>query len=68
MKKTIIAIAAAGLLGGAATTLTPAPAHAVFPIFLGLVKPDPNFHAVNPYDTKPRMHRRHHRKPVDHRD
>jgi len=62
MKKTIIAIAAAGLLGGAATTLTPQPAHAVFPIFLGLVKPDPNFHAVNPYAKPVRMHRRHHHR------
>ena len=59
MKKTIIAIAAAGLLGGAATTLTPAPAHALYPIFLGLVKPDPNFKSVNPYDKKVSHHRRH---------
>ena len=62
MKKTIIAIAAAGLLGGAATTLTPAPAHAVFPIFLAAVKPDPNFKSVNPYDTKPVAQHRKHKK------
>jgi hypothetical protein len=62
MKKTIIAIAAAGLLGGAATTLTPAPAHAVFPIFLGFVKPNPNFHSENPYAKPMRMHRHHHHK------
>jgi hypothetical protein len=63
MKKTIIAIAAAGLLGGTATTFTPAPAHAVFPIFLGLVKPDPNFKSQNPYAKPVRAHRtRHHKK------
>ena len=61
MKRTIIAIAAAGLLGGAATTLTPAPAHAVFPIFLAMVKPDPNFKEQNPYARPVRHHRRHHR-------
>jgi ABC-type sugar transport system substrate-binding protein len=53
MKKTIVAITAAAFLGGAATTLTPAPAHAVYPIFLLLTKqPDPNFKSVNPYAKK----------------
>jgi hypothetical protein len=53
MKKTIVAITAAAFLGGTAITLTPAPAHAVYPIFLGLVKqPDPKFKAVNPYAPK----------------
>lgn len=53
MKKTIVAITAAAFLGGTAVSLTPAPAHAVYPIFLGLAKPDPNFKSVNPYDKKP---------------
>jgi hypothetical protein len=52
MKKTIVAITAAAFLGGTAVTFTPAPAHAVFPIFLALAKPDPNFKSVNPYDKK----------------
>jgi len=52
MKKTIVAITAAAFLGGTAVTLTPAPAHAVYPIFLALAKPDPNFKSVNPYDKK----------------
>ena len=34
MKKTIVAITAAAFLGGTAVTLTPAPASAVYPIFL----------------------------------
>jgi hypothetical protein len=53
MRKTIVAITAAAFLGGTAVTLTPAPAHAVFPIFLALAKPDANFKSVNPYDKKP---------------
>jgi len=52
MKKTIVAITAAAFLGGTAATLTPAPAHAVFPIFLAAAKADPNFKSVNPYDKK----------------
>jgi hypothetical protein len=52
MKKTIIAITAAAFLGSTAVTLTPAPAAAMFPIFLAFVKPDPNFKASNPYDKK----------------
>ena len=52
MKKTIVAITAAAFLGGTAVTLTPAPASAMFPIFLAFAKPDPNFKAVNPYDKK----------------
>ena len=53
MKKTIVAITAAAFLGGTAMTVAPTPAHAVYPIFLGLVKqPDPNFKASNPYDKK----------------
>ena len=52
MKKTIVAITAAAFLGGTAVTLTPAPAAAMFPIFLAFVKPDPNFKASNPYDKK----------------
>ena len=53
MKKTIVAISAAAFLGGTAATLTPAPAHAVYPIFLAFAKPDPKFKSVNPYDKKP---------------
>ena len=53
MKKTIVAFTAAAFLGGTAVTLTPAPASAMFPIFLAFVKPDPNFKASNPYDKKP---------------
>ena len=53
MKKTIVAITAAAFLGGTAMTVAPTPAHAVYPIFLGLVKqPDPKFKAVNPYAPK----------------
>jgi hypothetical protein len=52
LKKTIVAITAAAFLGGTAVTLTPAPAHALFPIFLALAKPDPNFKSVNPYAKK----------------
>ena len=52
MKRTIVAITAAAFLGGTAVTLTPAPAAAVYPIFLVFAKPDPNFKAVNPYDKK----------------
>src|SRR4029078_6192718 len=52
MKKTIVAITAAAFLGGTAVTLTPAPAHALFPIFLALAKPDANFKASNPYEKK----------------
>lgn len=53
MKKTIVAITAAAFLGGTAMTIAPTPAHAVYPIFLGLVKqPDPKFKAVNPYEKK----------------
>jgi len=43
MKKTIVAITAAAFLGGTAVTLTPAPASAMYPIFLAFAKPDPNF-------------------------
>ena len=52
MKKTIVAITAAAFLGGTAVTLTPAPAAAMWPVFLAFVKPDPNFKSVNPYDKK----------------
>ena len=52
MKKTIVAITAAAFLGGTAVTLTPAPAAAMYPIFLAFAKPDPNFKASNPYDKK----------------
>ena len=52
MKKTIVAITAAAFLGSTAVTLTPAPASAMFPIFLALVKPNSNFKSVNPYDKK----------------
>ena len=52
MKKTIVAITAAAFLGGTAVTLTPAPAHAVYPIFLAFAKPNPNFKSVNPYEKK----------------
>jgi len=52
MKKTIVAITAAAFLGGTAVTLTPAPAAAMWPIFLAFAKPDPNFKASNPYDKK----------------
>lgn len=53
MKKTIVAITAAAFLGGTAMTVAPTPAHAVYPIFLGLVKqPDPNFKSTNPYAPK----------------
>jgi hypothetical protein len=52
MKKTIIAITAAAFLGSTAVTLTPAPAAAMFPIFLVFAKPDPNFKASNPYEKK----------------
>jgi hypothetical protein len=48
MKKTIIAITAAAFLGSTAVTLTPAPAAAMYPIFLAFVKPDPNFKAATP--------------------
>lgn len=43
MKKVIVAITAAAFLGGTAVSLTPAPAHAMYPIFLVFAKPDPNF-------------------------
>ena len=52
MKKTIVAITAAAFLAGTAVTFTPAPAHAMFPIFLALAKADPNFKSVNPYAKK----------------
>jgi hypothetical protein len=52
MKKTIVAITAAAFLGSTAVTLTPAPASAMFPIFLALVKPDSNFKESNPYAKK----------------
>ncbi len=52
MKKTIVAITAAAFLGGTAVTLTPAPAAAMWPIFLVFAKPDPNFKSVNPYAKK----------------
>jgi len=52
MKKTIVAITAAAFLGGTAVTLTPAPAAAMWPIFLAFKQPDPNFKSVNPYDKK----------------
>ena len=52
MKKTIIAITAAAFLGSTAVTLTPAPASAMYPIFLAFKQPDPNFKASNPYDKK----------------
>ena len=62
MKKAILAISAAAFLGGTAVTLTPAPASTMYPIFLALVKPDPNFKSVNPYAKKPVKRMRHHRK------
>ncbi len=53
MKKTIVALAAAGFLGGTAATLTPVPAHAVYPLAFWLTaKPDPKFKAQNPYEVK----------------
>jgi ABC-type sugar transport system substrate-binding protein len=52
MKKTIIAISAAAFLASTAVTLTPAPASAMYPIFLVFKQPDPNFKASNPYDKK----------------
>jgi len=52
MKKTIVAITAAAFLGGTAVTLTPAPASAMYPIFLAFAKPDPNFKSSNPYEKK----------------
>jgi hypothetical protein len=52
MKKTIVAICAAAFLGGTAVTLTPAPASAMYPIFLAFVKPNPEFKSVNPYEKK----------------
>jgi len=63
MKKTIVAITAAAFLGGTAVTLTPAPASAMYPIFLAFAKPDPNFKSVNPYEkkvSKRAKHKRHH--------
>jgi hypothetical protein len=62
MRKTIVAITAAAFVGGTAVTLTPAPAHAVFPIFLALAKPDANFKSVNPYDKKPVKRGKHRRR------
>jgi hypothetical protein len=62
MKKAILAIGVAAFLGGTAVTLTPAPASAMYPIFLALMKPDPNFHAVNPYEKKVSRRARHHRR------
>ena len=59
MKKVIFAIGAAAFLGGTAVTLTPTPASAVYPIFLGLMKPDPNFKSVNPYEKKVSKRARH---------
>ena len=41
MKKTIVGITAAAFLGGTAVTVTPVPAAALYPIFLGLVQPNP---------------------------
>jgi hypothetical protein len=52
MKKTIVGITAAAFLGGTAVTVTPVPAAALYPIFLGIVQPNPNFKSVNPYDKK----------------
>jgi hypothetical protein len=34
----------------------------VYPLFLAMVKPDPNFKSVNPYAKKPVKRVRHHRK------
>jgi len=45
MKKTIVTITAAAFLASTAVTLTPAPASAMYPIFLVFAKPDPNFKA-----------------------
>jgi hypothetical protein len=61
MKKAILTLTAAAFLGGAATTMTPAPAHALYPIFLAFAKPDPDFKSVNPYDRKPVRHHKRHR-------
>jgi hypothetical protein len=52
MKKTIVAITAAAFLASTAVTLTPAPASAMYPIFLAFAKPDPNFKESNPYAKK----------------
>ena len=52
MKRTVVVITAAAFLGSTAVSLTPAPAHAVYPIFLVFAKEDKNFKAVNPYDKK----------------
>jgi hypothetical protein len=62
MKKAILAVTAAAFLGGTAVTLTPAPASAMYPIFLALVKPNPDFKSENPYAKKPAKRMRHHRK------
>ena len=56
MKKTIVAITAAAFLGGTAVTLTPAPAHALYPIFLVFAKPDPNFKSASPSGKKAGKH------------
>ena len=62
MKKTIVAITAAAFLGGTAVTLTPAPASAMYPIFLAFAKPDPNFKESNPYAKKVSKKAKHHKK------
>ena len=62
MKKTIVAITAAAFLASTAVTLTPAPASAMFPIFLAFVKPDPNFKESNPYAKKASKRVKHHKK------
>jgi len=62
MKKAILAVTAAAFLGGIGVTLTPAPASAVYPLFLAAVKPDPNFKSVNPYEKKVSKRARHHKK------
>ena len=62
MKKMIVAITAAAFLGGTAVTLTPAPASAMYPIFLVFAKPDPNFKSVNPYEKKVSKRAKHHKK------
>jgi len=59
MKKTIVAITAAAFLASTAVTLTPVPASAMFPIFLALVKADPNFKESNPYAKKASKRAKH---------
>lgn len=55
MKKTIIALSAAGFLGSALTVPTPAAAWIFFAGPGIAAKYDPNFKAVNPYEKKAKV-------------